>query len=460
MIFQMLCHYWGIPALQVENASHRFVEISPDGGLTWRQYQLGGGGGASADITEAGWGNYRQTDRSVLKLPITGYDLKGKIEDDLEKLEQQINKNQSASTEVMHQLKNNYSALNRSFGGPDFYKYDLPYTWWILLSPQMFHQYGEKIKDWTSIIEKSAANTVEMKGDSLYLLVDRHLCELCGLIKKKKIDVHYLNWLCDLYHCAPGFLKYVLLAILQMLTGRSDSCQLKKRVKLMSMSYPLSPKKIDFEIIKPYQVELAKCRNLVKKISLSRSLLGRLSQHSIHQQLHHQPVGNSIIIPEKLMSGEAAFLNGSKSTSYKPIIFDCTSLGQKEVNDRVVMKLESGIKSEIIQVFDWGCLDRAIENLFLCWLVAHHMDETVSPIWLSFQYQIYIETAQPFGIYRFSNWKGERSMAELKLPPERLKDYFNQPSAVVLQVDDLLLLLDEFLSLIATKGNVNQQQGF
>ena len=56
MIFQMLCHYWGIPALQVRNASHRFAKISPDGGLTWRQYQLGGGGGVSADITEADWG--------------------------------------------------------------------------------------------------------------------------------------------------------------------------------------------------------------------------------------------------------------------------------------------------------------------------------------------------------------------------------------------------------------------
>ena len=56
MIFQMLCHYWGIPARQVGNQSHRFVEISPDGGSTWRQYQLGGGGQSSADITEPDWG--------------------------------------------------------------------------------------------------------------------------------------------------------------------------------------------------------------------------------------------------------------------------------------------------------------------------------------------------------------------------------------------------------------------
>ena len=291
----------------------------------------------------------------------------------------------------------------------------------------------------------------ENRGNSLSLFTDTQHWKLCDLVQEKKIDVHYLNWLCDLYHCAPEFMKYVLLAILQMFSGHCDSCQLKKRVKLMSMSYPLSPRKRDYKLIEIYEVELSKCLDLVKTISLSRSLLGRLSQHRIHQQLHHQPVGNSIIIPEKLMSGEAAFLNVSKSTSYKPIIFDCTSLEEKEVTDRIVMKLAS-VKSEIVQVFDRNYLDRAIGNLFLCWLAAHHMDETTSPIWLSYQYQVYFETVRPFHpCHFFFNWKRGRSMVELKLPPERLRDYFNQPSAVVLQVDDLLLLLDEFLSLITIK---------
>ncbi|WBA81268.1 transglutaminase-like domain-containing protein [Endozoicomonas sp. GU-1] len=60
-IFQVLCHYWGIPARQVRNVSHRFVEISPDGGHTWRQYQLGGGGRSTADITEPDWGGLSST---------------------------------------------------------------------------------------------------------------------------------------------------------------------------------------------------------------------------------------------------------------------------------------------------------------------------------------------------------------------------------------------------------------
>ena len=460
MIFQVLCHYWGIPALQVRNASHRFAEISPDGGLTWRQYLLGGGGRASADITEADWGDYRQPDSSVLKPPVPCFDLQRKIEANLKKIEQQISKNQSASTEVIHQLKNDFSAFNRGLGKSGTFKHDLPSTWWVLLTPQMFHQYGENLKDWAVIIEKSATNMGENRGNSLTLFTYNQLWKLCDLLQEKKIDVHYLNWLCDLYHCAHKFMKYVLLAILQMYSGRCDSCQLKERVKSMPMSCPLRPRNESAKL-SGNEVEFLKCFNLVKTISLSRSLLGRLSQHRIHQQLHHQPVGNSIIIPEKLMSGQAAFLNVSKSTSYKPVIFDCTSLKKKDVNDKIFIQLGAGIKSEIMQVFDRGGVDQAIGNLFLCWLAAHHMDETVSPIWLSYQYEVYFETARPPSIIHcFADWREERFMVELKLPPELLKDYFNQPSAVVLQADDLLLLLDEFLSLIAIKESVNQQHGF
>ena len=286
------------------------------------------------------------------------------------------------------------------------------------------------------------------------LFTYEQLGRLCNLIQEKEIDVPYLSWLCDLYPLVPQFLKYALLAILQMLSGHCDSGQLKNRVKSMLMSYPLSPEKLDIGA-QEEDIELSKRYiNFVKTMSMSRSLLGRLSQHRIHQQLHRQPVGNSIIIPEKLMSGEAAFLNVSKSTSYKPIIFDCTSLEEKEVDDRVCMKLESGIKSEIMEAFDGEDLHETVKEIFFYWLAAHHMNETVSPIWLEYLYSQYSETAQPFKTYALMTTECTGMdidpMAKLKLPPERIKDYFNQPSAVVVQKDDLLVLLDEFLSLVAT----------
>ena len=52
-----------------------------------------------------------------------------------------------------------------------------------------------------------------------------------------------------------------------------------------------------------------------------------------------------------------------------------------------------------------------------------------------------------------------RCFVQLKLPPQQIKGYFNQASAVVLQKDDLLVLLDEFFSLIGIQENVNRPQG-
>ena len=284
--------------------------------------------------------------------------------------------------------------------------------------------------------------------------VEYQFPQLFNSIQEKEIDLHYLNWLCDLYHRAPKFLKYALLTILQMFSGRFDSCQLRDRVKLMLMSYPLNlGKPIPMEARKGdiEGVELSEsCENLVKTMTMSRSLLDRLSQPRIHQQLHHQPMGNSIIIPEKLMSGEAAFLNVSKSISYKPIIFDCTSLLEKEVEGRIIGRIKSGIKSEIMEISGSQEIGYSIRRIFFYWLAAHQLNDAIPPIWLKTGYEVYSEGVRPFRHYYLTIDDEVDSIAQLKLPPERIKEYFNQPSAVVLQQDDLLLLLDEFLSLIAT----------
>ncbi|MBO9495906.1 AAA family ATPase [Thalassotalea sp. G20_0] len=475
MIFQVLCHYWGIPARQVENASHRFVEISPDGGHTWRQYQLGGGGRATADITEPDWGEYRQPDFSKLKLPTKsgysdqlidspGVSLKLKIDYCLSHLtcELQQNQNGSVSTELMHKFKDIYSEFHREPLGSSLDK-DLPNNWGILLSPQMFYRFGENIQDWEHIIEKSAWYMADVKGNigTKKFLITQCLPELCHLLHTQKPDVHYLNWLCDLYRSAPQFLKYALLAILQTFSGSCDSCQLKDRVKLLLGTYPLSPLKTDFDASKQQGIHIVRCSErclkFIKTMTMSRSLLQRLSQPRVHQQLHYQPVGNSIIIPEKLMSGEAAFLNVSKSISYKPIIFNCTFLPKEEVDKKIEERIKSGIRSEIREIYesekDFVTLNNIVKQIFLCWLAAHHIHHATPPIWLAMFYDYYAETMQPIQpIQEFFLTDGDDGvdpMLQLKLPPESIKGYFNQPSAVVLQTDDLLVLLDEFLTLIA-----------
>lgn len=290
--------------------------------------------------------------------------------------------------------------------------------------------------------------------DPLAHCIDQQLKQLCDLLQEKEIDVHHLNWLCDLYYCAPPFLKYVLLSILQMFSGRCDSCQLQNRVKFMLVSYPLSPQKLNIGTSGEVdgKIGLSKCYiSLVKTMAKSHSLMNRLAQHQIHQQLHHQPAGNSIIIPEKLMSGEAAFLNVSKSTCYKPIIFDCTLLESKKLYNRIDVIFKSGIKPEIAGAFDEELSSGNIERLFFYWLAAHHRNESVSPVWLTKNYQSCSETAKPYCFASLLDGTLDvEKKARLKLSPERIKEYFNLPSAVVLQKDDLFVLLDEYLSLIAT----------
>ncbi|WP_163373083.1 transglutaminase-like domain-containing protein, partial [Endozoicomonas acroporae] len=467
-IFQILCHYWGIPARQVVNVSHRFVEISPDGGQTWRQYQLGGGGRVTADIIEPDWGEYGQPGGSDLKPPATrgyayfnhfinstktGPALMDKIENSLEGLEDLLlscNK-KSVLTDTMHQIKDNYSAFHRAPFGSSA----LPNNWGVLLSPQMFCLLGDKIQDWQCIIEKSAWNFSVVR-DIRRADIEYKLRPLYRLIHIHEPDVHYLNWLCDLYRSVPQFLKYELLTILQTLCGSCDSCQLKSRVKGMLESYSPGPRTdslLEYENPRFSQY----CINLFKTMTLSHSLLGRLSQPCIHQQLHHQPVGNSIIIPEKLISGEAAFLNVSKSTSYKPIIFDCTSLSKNAMNDKIAEKIKSGLKSVISEICESekvSVSNGAIRKIFFIWLAAHHRNDTTPPIWVTQQYNIYSEARRPdYEPLLTAAIPQDDPMTELKLPPKRLKEYFNRPSAVVLQADDLLVLLDEFLAQIENESN-------
>ena len=59
MIFQMLCHYWGVSARIVSNAYHQFVEIDLNNDDYWRCYDVGGGGECEETINESNFEGYR-----------------------------------------------------------------------------------------------------------------------------------------------------------------------------------------------------------------------------------------------------------------------------------------------------------------------------------------------------------------------------------------------------------------
>ncbi len=58
----------------------------------------------------------------------------------------------------------------------------------------MFHQFGEDIKEWESIIKKSAANLANYRDHVLDGFIYFQLDSLCRSLQKKEIDIHYLNW--------------------------------------------------------------------------------------------------------------------------------------------------------------------------------------------------------------------------------------------------------------------------
>ena len=92
---------------------------------------------------------------------------------------------------------------------------------------------------------------------------------------------------------------------------------------------------------------------------------------------------------------------------------------------------------------------RVIEDLFFCWLAAHHHgSEGEVPVWLCPGYhKAFTGKYPPSGNYLSEEYSAYRAL--FQLPPERIKAFFNQPSAVVVQTSELLSLLDEFLALLA-----------
>ena len=123
------------------------------------------------------------------------------------------------------------------------------------------------------------------------------------------------------------------------------------------------------------------------------------------------------------------------------------------MDDKIAEKIKSGLKpviSEISESVKDSDSNGAIRKIFFNWLAAHHMNDATPPIWVTAQYNTCYEARRPYyELLLMHTNQQDDPMTELKLPPKRLQEHFNRPSAVVLQADDLLVLLDEFLALIA-----------
>ena len=538
-IFQVLCHYWGIPARWVSNGgSHAFVELSLDGGNSWRLYDAGGeppqrisvspvaapremSASAPADTHQHGGKAAQGTPAEVaasaqrVSVPVAAgqqdaeslvsvmnlvellglrdRSLKVSIELLLSRMQWQLmNPVETFSQEsvLLKELLLEFINLPAT----DTRAHYPPSLWELLITPQFFQQFRHDWGDWHTIIVKSLERMTEQEKPRHYFYTTRYdsLMSFVNSAPRSMTDLSYVDWLSELYQCSPNFFKAVLLFLLQKLVKGLDGAALEQ-VTQLAMIYPLKPTNIELPVWRITQN--SKPLTLTARVlPLSRTLSDKIVQRHVHQQWRYHPGSDSTLVPEKLVAGEPAFLDQTAAVSAKTVIIDCSALAKSVLQKKIAPKVKAGIKPEIIKALkpeidyvlahekipvkveganskkglgSHPLLDpfltprknisphcavvKVIENLFFYWLANHHRgaDEDAL-IWLGREYQYVYKAKLPPNENLLSEDDSDGQRPLLHLPPERLKAFFHQPSAVVLQSGDLLALLDEFLLLVAS----------
>ena len=483
MIFQILCHYWGIPARQVLNDLHQFVEVSPDRGRTWQQYQIGGGVCRRVSVTEPDWGGYQQPATSS-HVPVSERDgsdtSSGKLSRELESiLPLLLSKNLTpgAKVELSQRVKSYLSKLNNVL--QKSCSPILPKYWEMFLSPGFFSYFADDVKSWSKIILTNAWSLVNNRDLKVSSFTNRHntLIALLDLTPRELINEEYLNWLCHLCESGPYIFQYFLLGVLQKLCSNYYcSGALKNRVSQLQASFTLHSQPLRSD--ESCQDLSPICRPLVKKLARSRHLCDRVTQRTARQRFHHQPREGTIFVPERLLSRQPPFSSTTVYKISKPIIFDVSAFDQCVMTTKIEEQLSLGIKPHIRSVL----LDKGYESpvnwLFLFWL-ADHSDGV--QIWLGDHYEQYTmgllptvhdhlmtkdkmmdvklllplehlkrlvdQSTHSRYLNHIAGYKPKNMVSEL--PPDQIRKYFNQPEAVVVQSSELESLLDEFLVIIA-----------
>ena len=193
-------------------------------------------------------------------------------------------------------------------------------------------------------------------------------------------------------------------------------------------------------------------RGVAKALPRSRWLSDKLIQRSISRQLHYYPGDNSVLVPERVLSGGPAFLCHATTEHYKTVIFDLVSTHSQEMTDKIREQIERGIKPELVKMLMVsgeinGYDSLFLEKLFFYWLATHQGSNSDGPIWLYDRYCRYLMTKLPSRMWSINL---HNNSPKVRLPPQLIREYFCQPDAGVVQGDELLMLLDEFLGLIST----------
>ena len=514
LIFNLICSYWAIPSRRVANGgTHAFVEVSPDGGRSWRLCQTHFQRPAhmpvapvsapprilSAPALAQPPTQMRPPDvKSVISemeylekaLDLKEMPLKAAIQLLLTRVSFQLTSPQWTQTCADYHLARKWYLQFINLPLSDTDTHHAPPEWEVVLSPQFFQRFRHDIADWHPIIVNTLERMEHLENPRTYFYHTGYesLKSLIEQAPESMFDHGYIDWLSNLYQCSPDFFKSVLLSLLQRQVGFSwidDST--KEQVARLAMTCPLNPTMSDL----PYWQgqDNKPLPRAARMIAHSESLSGKIVRRRIHQQRRYHPGPDSRLVPEKLLAGEPAFLDQRAVSSSRAIIVDCTGLEKKMLLKKIAISAQAGIRPEIIKTLkpeindvrrrqsgplggsehggkmdthdpyfelplwlymceEWALLS-VIESLFFFWLAAHHRGiEGEVPVWLCREYLLAYTGKYPPS----ENYVSEQDSAKkplFQLPPERIKAFFNQPSAVVVQTSELLKLLDEFLGLIS-----------
>ena len=487
MLFQMLCHYWGVPARLVSNASHYFVEVSADHGTTWHQYQLGGGGDCSSDTSEPDWDEYERSESTSFTPPAErqprssgrsrekkqyqernfqkGF---GKLARDL------IGKKEITKSELENLkdlMKGEIVSCDKG-ANPDK---RFPGVWNVLLTSD-FYPYIQEDNEWCEIIKKAVHYCPMRKNVNSF-----YISNICNDIKMK-IGVpsyykDYMEWIIDIFKSNDVTCQFFIGELQESIYRDQNHplhSHLKERLTELIGKQSLAGMKLIYQVDERVNLE-KKHIELAEKIKPSNYLSSKTSQQNISKSYYSIPKDNSQLIPDRLASGAPAFLTQTTKKSGKPVVFDLNKIGvlfQKKIekfyekneakqsafyknaeifarNKAAENNIEEKYYEEYVNHNMMSFLFDITEEIFLLWLSQQKKTGSNWYWLLCEQNRCFVQSKdKQIPVASFYNKVLVRRMAVFEFSSEKIKEYLNEPSAVVIKEKGLMVMLDEFLDAI------------
>ena len=285
IILGNLCHYWGLPARQVSNVSHMFVEVSPDGGNTWRQYELGGGGQGTYSIDKQNWDeSHHRLASSKLRSPADRVSL---AKNDSDSDSDSDNITTLATKKLLREIKKTFVK-------------NQPLSNTMLKSLKAcFEQTFREIEEDKRYFILNLVNNIFLFFEKEHDYIDClfHLCEISDYVKHEII----------------GFVQNL---IKNHSVDKSDTHRMQRILSTMpSFISNMEIKNAEKPLTNPAYVA---ARSLPK----SKYLEGKISHVKINKTCTRAPKTNSHMSFEKMAAGLPAFVNHSTLKGSKSVIID------------------------------------------------------------------------------------------------------------------------------------------